>query len=183
MNSTKIRRSRELRIIRIRSVKTAELRKLSKRASANGVRYAGADVNAMAFDADGNPETDLSTAYLLDCVVTNCSGNRAGCIAGGNAYRCTFYDCKTFNGGGQCVLRYCNIVSSLFVGCGGKSQLFGNTAKGYNCTIWGSVGSTPQSIYNNGSGGFVAGCLYGKNPYFFPVISQSHPRLPASGGM
>ncbi len=106
----------------------------------------------------------FNTAYLLDCVVTNCSGNRAGCIAGGNAYRCKFYDCKTFNGGGQCDLRYCNIVSSLFVGCGGKSQVFGNTAKGYNCTIYGSVGDTPQSVYNNGSGvkGYLYNCVSGR---------------------
>ena len=106
----------------------------------------------------------FNTAYLLDCVVTNCSGNRAGCIAGGNAYRCKFYDCKTFNGGGQCVLRYCNIVSSLLVGCGGKSQVFGNSAKGYNCTIYGSVGDVPQSVYNNGSGvkGYLYNCVSGR---------------------
>lgn len=106
----------------------------------------------------------FNTAYLLDCVITNCSGNRAGCIAGGNAYRCKFYDCKSFNGGGQCDLRYCNIVSSLFVGCGGKSQVFGNTAKGYNCTIYGSVGDVPQSVYNNGSGtkGYLYNCVSGR---------------------
>ena len=106
----------------------------------------------------------FNTAYLLDCVITNCSGNRAGCIAGGNAYRCKFYDCKTFNGGGQCVLRYCNIVSSLLVGCGGKSQVFGNSAKGYNCTIYGSVGDAPQSVYNNGSGvkGYLYNCVSGR---------------------
>lgn len=105
----------------------------------------------------------FNTAYLLDCVVTNCSGNRAGCIAGGNAYRCKFYDCKTFNGGGQCDLRYCNIVSSLFVGCGGASQVFGNTAKGYNCTIYGSVGGAPQSVYNNGSvKGYLYNCVSGR---------------------
>ncbi len=106
----------------------------------------------------------FNTAYLLDCVVTNCSGNRAGCIAGGNAYRCKFYDCKTFGSSGQCDLRYCNIVSSLFVGCGGKSQVFGNTAKGYNCTIYGSVGDTPQSVYNNGSGvkGYLYNCVSGR---------------------
>jgi hypothetical protein len=59
------------------STTTAELRKLSKWASANGVRYAGADVNAMAFDADGNPETDLSTAYLLDCGVGDLAARKA----------------------------------------------------------------------------------------------------------
>ena len=106
----------------------------------------------------------FNTAFLLDCVVTNCSGNRAGCIAGGNAYRCKFYDCKTFNSGGQCDLRYCNIFSSLFVGCGGKSQVFGNTAKGYNCTIYGSVGDVPHSVYNNGSGtkGYLYNCVSGR---------------------
>ena len=107
----------------------------------------------------------FNTAYLLDCVVTNCSGNRAGCIAGGNAYRCKFYDCKSFNGGGQCVMRYCNIVSSLLVGCGGKSQPFGNTAKGYNCTIYGSVGDVPQSVYrsdNTGAKGYLYNCVSGR---------------------
>lgn len=105
---------------------------------------------------NGTP-ADLGTGVLLDCVVTNCSGNRAATIAGGSAYRCRFYDCKSFQGGGQCVLRYCSIVSSSFTGCCGYSQLFGNTAKGYNCTIYGSVGNVPQSIYN-GSG--VKGYLY-----------------------
>lgn len=56
---------------------TSELRKLSKWASANNVRYAGADVNAMAFDANGNPETDLSTAYLLDCGVGDLAARKA----------------------------------------------------------------------------------------------------------
>ncbi len=59
------------------STTTAELRKLSKWASANGVRYSGADVNAMSFDADGNPETDLSTAYLLDCGVGDLAARKA----------------------------------------------------------------------------------------------------------
>jgi hypothetical protein len=112
---------------------------------------------------DGNT-SGLGTAFLLDCVVTNCSGNRAGCIAGGNAYRCKFYDCKTFNSNGQCVLRYCDIVSSSFTGCGGRSELFGNTAKGYNCTIYGSVGDFPESVYNNGSGvkGYLYNCVSGR---------------------
>ena len=56
---------------------TAELRKLSKWASANGVRYAGADVNAMAFDGSGNPDTDLTTAYLLDCGVGDLAEKKA----------------------------------------------------------------------------------------------------------
>ncbi len=106
---------------------------------------------------------NFDTAFLLDCVVTNCSGNRGATVAGGNVLRCRFYDCKTFNSGGQCLLRYCSIVSSLFVGCGGKSQLFGNTAKGYNCTIYGSVGDVPQSIYNNnGTKGYLYNCVSGR---------------------
>ena len=48
---------------------TADLRKLAKWASANGVAFGGADVNAMSFDADGNPETALTAAYLLNCAV------------------------------------------------------------------------------------------------------------------
>ena len=48
---------------------TAELRRLSKWARANGVPFGGADVNAMSFDADGNPGTALSAAYLLNCPV------------------------------------------------------------------------------------------------------------------
>ena len=56
---------------------TAELRKLSKWASANDVRYAGADVNAMAFDGSGNPDTDLTTAYLLDCGVGDLAARKA----------------------------------------------------------------------------------------------------------
>ncbi len=56
---------------------TTELRKLSKWASANGVRYAGADVNAMAFDESGNPDTDLTTAYLLDCAVDKVAEKKA----------------------------------------------------------------------------------------------------------
>lgn len=56
---------------------TAELRKLSKWANTNSVPYAGAGVNAMAFDANGNPETDLSTAYLLDCGVGDLAARKA----------------------------------------------------------------------------------------------------------
>ena len=56
---------------------TAELRRLSKWASANGVRYAGADVNAMAFDESGNPDTDLTTAYLLGCGVGDLDARKA----------------------------------------------------------------------------------------------------------
>ena len=48
---------------------TADLRRLSKWASANGVAFGGADVNAMSLDADGNPETALTAAYLLNCAV------------------------------------------------------------------------------------------------------------------
>ena len=114
--------------------------------------------NGAALRNINDTPNDLGTGVLLDCVVTNCSGNRGATIDGGSAYRCRFYDCKTFNGGGQCVLRHCSVLSSSFTGCGGKSQLFGNTAKGYNCTIYGSVGDAPQSIYNNGSG--VKGFLY-----------------------
>ena len=46
-----------------------ELRKLSRWASAHNVPYAGADVNAMTFDANGNPGTLHATAYLLNCAV------------------------------------------------------------------------------------------------------------------
>jgi hypothetical protein len=59
------------------STTAADLRKLSKWASANGVRYAGADVNAMSFDADGNSETALSTAYLLNCGVGDVDARKA----------------------------------------------------------------------------------------------------------
>ena len=48
---------------------TAELRKLSRWASAHNVPYAGADVNAMTFDVNGNPGTLHATAYLLNCAV------------------------------------------------------------------------------------------------------------------
>ena len=48
---------------------TAELRKLSRWARAHNVPYAGADVNAMTFDANGNPGTLHATAYLLNCAV------------------------------------------------------------------------------------------------------------------
>ncbi len=48
---------------------TPELRKLSRWASAHNVPYAGADVNAMTFDANGNPGTPCATAYLLNCAV------------------------------------------------------------------------------------------------------------------
>ena len=48
---------------------TAELRKLSRWASAHNVPYAGVDVNSMTFDANGNPGTLHATAYLLNCAV------------------------------------------------------------------------------------------------------------------
>ena len=45
----------------------AELRKLAKWAKANQVPYGGTEVNGMAFDANGNPQTDFEKAYLLNC--------------------------------------------------------------------------------------------------------------------
>ena len=48
----------------------AELRKLAKWAQANGVAFGGAAVNAMAFDAGGNPATVFEEAYLLNCAPT-----------------------------------------------------------------------------------------------------------------
>jgi hypothetical protein len=56
---------------------TAELRRLSKWASANGVPFAGTNVNAMAFDESGNPGTDFATAYLLDCSVGELDAKKA----------------------------------------------------------------------------------------------------------
>ena len=56
---------------------TAELRRLSKWASANGVPFAGTNVNAMAFDEWGNPGTDYATAYLLDCSVGELDAKKA----------------------------------------------------------------------------------------------------------
>ena len=53
----------------VSSTTTAELRKLAKWAKANGVPFAGADVNAMSFDENGNPGDAFSTAYLLNCAV------------------------------------------------------------------------------------------------------------------
>ena len=41
------------------------------------MRYAGADVNAMAFDESGNPDTDLTTAYLLGCGVGDLDAKKA----------------------------------------------------------------------------------------------------------
>ena len=49
---------------------TDELRKLAKWAKASGVAFGGAAVNAMAFDADGNPATVFEEAYLLNCAPT-----------------------------------------------------------------------------------------------------------------
>ena len=113
-----------------------------------GAALSNIDLASSSFDS-------FDTGVLLDCVITNCSGNRAATIAGGSAYRCRFYNCRTFQGGGQCIVRYCSIVSSSFTGCGGSSELFGNTAKGYNCTIY---GSNVSSLYNSGNG--VKGYLY-----------------------
>ena len=56
---------------------TAELRRLSKWARANGVPFGGADVNAMSFDADGNPDNALSAAYLLNCAVAGLDEGKA----------------------------------------------------------------------------------------------------------
>ena len=50
---------------------TAELRKLSKWAKANGVAFGGEAVQTMAFDAEGNPLTLAATAYLLNCAPTS----------------------------------------------------------------------------------------------------------------
>ena len=52
-----------------KAAKPAELKKLAKWAKAKGVPFAGESVNAMAFDAAGNPATDFEKAYLLNCAV------------------------------------------------------------------------------------------------------------------
>lgn len=114
---------------------------------------------AALFNVDqNNLANSFNTAFLLDCVVSNCGGRRGGCIAGGNAYRCRFSSCASYNGGGG-VLRYCNVVSSSFTSCGGSSQVFGPNAKGYNCTIW---GSSYDSVYNGTYGtGYIYNCVTG----------------------
>ena len=49
---------------------TEELRKLARWAKAKGVAFGDRAVNAMAFDADGNPATFFEEAYLLGCEPT-----------------------------------------------------------------------------------------------------------------
>ena len=119
-----------------------------------------------------NSYNSLDTGVLLDCVVTNCSGNRGATISGGSAYRCRFYGCRSFNGGGQCLLRYCSVMSSSFTGCGGASELFGNTARGYNCTIYGSNAS---SVYNSGNGvmGYLYNSVTGGRLYYYADIADT----------
>ena len=39
--------------------------------------FGGADVNAMSFDADGNPDNALSAAYLLNCAVAGLDEGKA----------------------------------------------------------------------------------------------------------
>lgn len=53
------------------------LRKLSKWAKTNSVSYGGEAVNAMSFDADGNPSTVLEEAYLLNCAVSEVEEKKA----------------------------------------------------------------------------------------------------------
>ena len=55
----------------------AVLRKLATWAKANGVQYAGEDVNGMSFDADGNPAGALEEAYLLNCAVSEIDTKKA----------------------------------------------------------------------------------------------------------
>ena len=56
---------------------TDELRKLAKWAKANKVAFGGTDVNAMAFDADGNPETVFEESYLLNCAPADVAEKKA----------------------------------------------------------------------------------------------------------
>lgn len=115
--------------------------------------------------------TDLGTGYLLDCVVTNCSGRRGGCISGGAAFRCQFIDCNSYNGGGGCVMRYCSVASSLFKNCGKNSQVFGPTAKGYNCTLY---GSTFDSVYTGSYGtGYMYNCVAGGRSGTYADIGEA----------
>ena len=55
----------------------AELRQLAKWAKSNGVQYAGAAVNSMSFDADGNPATAFEAAYLLNCAIDEVEEKKA----------------------------------------------------------------------------------------------------------
>ena len=103
--------------------------------------------------------SSLGTAYLLDCVVTNCSGRRGGAITGGSSIRCKFHSCASYNGGGG-VLRFCDAVSSFFTNCGGSSQPFGPGASGYNCTL---VADTMDSVYLGSYGtGYIYNCVTGE---------------------
>lgn len=129
--------------------------------------YGGALFNLSA----ASVSTDLGTGALLDCVVTNCSGRRGGCISGGAAFRCQFLNCNSYNGGGGCVLRYCSVASSLIRNCGKISQVFGPTAKGYNCTLY---GSTFDSVYNGDYGtGYMYNSVTGGRTGSYADIGES----------
>ena len=47
----------------------AELRKLSKWATANSIAFSGTEKNSFSFDENGNPLNDITKAYLLNCAV------------------------------------------------------------------------------------------------------------------
>ena len=55
----------------------AVLKKLATWAKANYIQYGGEAVNAMAFDANGNPATVLEEAYLLNCAVSEVEAKKA----------------------------------------------------------------------------------------------------------
>jgi hypothetical protein len=52
------------------------LRKLAWWAKTNNVPYGGETVNAMSFDANGNPATVLEEAYLLNCAVSEVAAKK-----------------------------------------------------------------------------------------------------------
>ena len=91
---------------------------------------------ALANITYGSGPGNIETAFLLDCVVTNCTAVRGAATAGGFVMRCRIFDChSTHNSGG--VFRESNVRSSLIDGCGGRTSIFAYSLRGpgYNCTI------------------------------------------------
>ena len=103
--------------------------------------YGGALANV---DSSAN---SLGTAYLLDCVISDCSAPRAVCF-GGTLMRCRVTRSRAGNtGNNNGIMRNVRVYSSLITDCPNSTSdstyVLGPGARAYNCTI---VGNTPGGI-------------------------------------
>ena len=130
--------------------------------------YGGALANV---DSSAN---SLGTAYLLDCVISDCSAPRAVCF-GGTLMRCRVTRSRAGNtGNNNGIMRNVRVYSSLITDCPNSTSdstyVLGPGARAYNCTI---VGNTPGGITDYTSNkAYAYNSVFGKRNNTNPEIAR-----------